>query len=255
MQDWNPDTYLAFRNERTQPSIDLVEKIDVTNPQHIIDIGCGPGNSTRILAQKWPQSVIVGVDSSISMIEKARKDYPHQTWIHEKAEHIPDDTHYSLVFSNAALQWMDNHEILIPKLWKIVEDKGAFAAQISNLKKMPIYEAIDDVLNKNEWHTRVKKHELNYHELHYYYDLLNPYTKEIVLWETHYFHILPSIQGIVDFVHSTTLRPYLEQLNTQEEKNAFEADLLETCKKYYKEQSDGKVLFPFYRIFIIAYKK
>ncbi|MDR1108896.1 MAG: methyltransferase domain-containing protein [Spirochaetaceae bacterium] len=255
MKDWNPDNYLAFRNERTQPSIDLVEKIDLKNPKNIIDIGCGPGNSTQILLNKWPDSAIIGLDSSISMIEKAKKDYPHQTWIQGNAENITDENKYSLVFSNAALQWMDNHELLIPKLWNIVEDNGAFAAQISNLKRMPIYEVINTVLNKTRWNHQVKKHELNYNELGHYYELLSKYTREIILWETNYFHILPAIQRIVDFVHSTTLRPYLDQLNSEEEKKEFEADILEECKKRYKEQSNGKVLFPFHRIFIIAYKR
>jgi trans-aconitate 2-methyltransferase len=255
MKDWNPDEYLVFKNERTQPSIDLVEKIDLKNPKNIIDIGCGTGNSTQILLNKWSDSVIIGLDSSISMIEKAKKDYPNQTWIHGNAENITDKNKYSLVFSNAALQWMDNHEILIPKLWKIVEDNGALAAQIPNLKTMPIYEVINNVLNKNKWNNCVKKQELNYNELSYYYELLSQYTKEFVLWETNYFHILPSIQRIVDFVHATTLRPYLEQLNSEEEKKEFEEDILEECKKYYKKQSNGNILFPFHRIFIIAYKK
>jgi trans-aconitate 2-methyltransferase len=254
MNDWNPEKYLVFKNERTQPAIDLVEKITLDYPQRIIDIGCGPGNSTQILVNKWPKSIVVGLDFSKTMIEKARIDYPDQTWLHENAEDIKGNEKYSIVFSNASLQWMNNHEKLIPKLWKIVDSNGVFAAQIPNFQQMPINRAINNVLDK--WSTSINNifWDKQLHDLNYYYDLLCKNAKEILLWETSYFHILPSIQGIVDFVHSTALKPYLEQLNTKEERQEFEKDIFEECKKYYKEQSNGKVLFPFQRMFIIAYK-
>ncbi|MDR1066491.1 MAG: methyltransferase domain-containing protein [Clostridiales bacterium] len=256
MKDWNPDKYLLFENERTQPAIDLVEKISLSNPKKIIDIGCGPGNSTRILANKWPNCNVVGLDSSKSMIEKAKSDYPNQTWIHERAENIADDKEYSLVFSNASLQWMDNPEILIPKLWNAVEDNGAFAAQIPNFENMPVNFAINDALKKEKWNNRIKSNIWNkQHEINYYYEILNKYAGEITLWETHYYHIMESMKGIIDFVRSTALRPYLEQLVTEDEKRELENEILDECKKRYNEQSNNKVLFPFQRMFIIAYKK
>jgi len=256
MNDWNPNKYLVFKNERTQPAIDLVERIELVNPKNIIDIGCGPGNSTQILVNKYPNSAVVGLDSSKAMIEKAKADFPNQTWIHEKAENIGDEKKYSLVFSNAALQWIDNHEILIPKLWNLVDDNGAFAAQIPNFKPMPVNTAINNVLTKDKWNYGIKDNvpwNKQLYGLDYYYELLNKHSKKIVLWETHYCHIMSSIQGIIDFVHSTALKPYSEQLNDENKKQEFETEVLEECKKYYKEQSDGNILFPFQRMFVIAY--
>jgi trans-aconitate 2-methyltransferase len=256
MKDWNPDKYLLFKNERTQPAVDLAEKINLNDPKNIIDIGCGPGNSAQILVSKWPNCNVVGLDSSRSMIEKAKNDYPNQTWIHEKAENIADDEKYSLVFSNASLQWMDNHETLIPKLWNAVDDNGAFAAQIPNFANMPVNFAINDALKKEKWNNRIKNITWNkqLHGLSYYYELLSKYTNEIILWETRYYHIMESIKGIIDFVYSTALRPYLEQL-TENEKREFVNEILDECKKYYKEQTNNKILFPFQRMFIIAYRK
>jgi len=256
MKDWNPCKYLVFKNERTQPAIDLVEKIDLDNPKTIIDIGCGPGNSTQILVNKYSNSTIIGLDSSETMIEKAQNDYPNQIWIHEKAENLTDEKKYSLVFSNAALQWIDNHEILIPNLWKLVEENGAFAAQIPCFEKMPINSAINNVLGKNRWNDSIKNKfwDKKPHDLNYYYDLLSKNTEKIILWETHYFHVMQSTQRIIDFIHSTALKPYFEQLGTESEKQAFEEEILEECKKYYKVQSNGNVLFPFMRMFMIAYK-
>jgi trans-aconitate 2-methyltransferase len=257
MNDWDPNAYLQFRNERAQPAIDLVEKIELYCPKNIIDIGCGPGNSTQILAAKWPDSVITGLDSSIAMIEKARNDYPHQLWLHTNAENIDADKKYSLVFSNAALQWMDNHETLIPKLWEIVNKNGAFAVQIPKFEKMPISDVINKVIDSDKWYKRMNGEIFRFelHELDYYYDLLSPFTDNIILWETHYFHILPSLQGIIDFIQSTALKPYLEKLNIDTEKRALKNDILKECQNCYRIQSNGRVLFPFKRMFIIAYKK
>jgi trans-aconitate 2-methyltransferase len=257
MKDWNPDNYLVFRNERTQPAIDLVEKIYLNDPENIIDIGCGPGNSTQIVVNKWPNCDVVGLDSSKSMIEKAKSDYPNQTWIHENAENIAGDKKYSLVFSNASLQWMDNHEILIPRLWGLVDDNGAFAAQIPNFENMPINLAIKGVLKKSKWNSIINNNNWNkqLHGIDYYYELFSKYTDEITLWETYYYHTMQSMRGIIEFVHSTALRPYLEQLRTEDENQEFENEILEECRKYYKEQSNQKVLFPFQRMFVIAYKK
>jgi trans-aconitate 2-methyltransferase len=256
MNDWNPDKYLVYKNERTQPAIDLIEKIQLNNPKDIIDIGCGPGNSTQILVNKYPNCNIIGLDSSKTMIEKARTDFPNQIWIHENVENITNEEKYSLVFSNAVLQWIDNHEILIPKLWNLVDENGAFAAQIPNFNKMPINFAINNVLEKTKWSSCIKNVIWNkqFFGLDYYYELLSKYTDEIVLWETHYFHIMQSMQGIIDFVHSTALKPYLEQLSN-EKKQEFEMEILEECNKYYRKQSNCKVLFPFERMFIIAYKR
>jgi trans-aconitate 2-methyltransferase len=257
MKDWNPDKYLLFKNERTQPAIDLVEKINLNNPKNVIDIGCGPGNSTQILVNKWPNCNVVGLDSSKSMIEKAKNDYPNQTWIHGKAENIPDDERYSLVFSNASLQWMDEHEMLIPRLWNVVDDNGVFAAQIPNFENMPVNFAINDVLKKKKWNNCIRNNIWNkqLRKLNYYYEILSKYTDEITLWETHYYHIMESTKGIIDFVHSTALRPYLEQVETENEKQEFLNEVIDGCKKHYKKQSNNKVLFPFQRMFIIAYKK
>jgi trans-aconitate 2-methyltransferase len=151
---------------------------------------------------------------------------------------------------------MDNHGLLIPKLWQIVDDNGAFAAQIPKFEKMPINNAINKIINKDKWFkdVTVSNGIKTHHELDYYYELLHKETNNIVLWETHYFHIVPSLQSIIDFVHTTALKPYLELLPNEEKRKKFENEILEECKEFYKTQSDGKVLFPFERMFFIAYK-
>ncbi|MDR2481462.1 MAG: hypothetical protein LBD07_04110 [Spirochaetaceae bacterium] len=189
------------------------------------------------------------------MIEKAKNDFPKLNWIHGKAEEVRTDIKYSLVFSNAALQWIPNHEKAIPRLWEIVEHNGAFAAQIPKFEKMDINTALKEILEKEKW-IKCKNVDTNirvFYDLDYYYESLSKKSDDIELWETHYFHIMPSQQSIIDFIESTALRPYLNELNN-EEKIEFKNELLIALKKYYKIQTDGKVLFPFKRIFILAYK-
>src|SRR6266542_994395 len=114
--DWNPDLYLKFNKERIQPSIDLVSRIAINDPKSIIDIGCGPGNSTQILAERWPKARIVGVDNSPAMIEKAKKDYPHQEWCVLDAGKVLILETYDVVFSNATIQWIPDHERLMKRM-------------------------------------------------------------------------------------------------------------------------------------------
>ena len=256
MNDWNPEQYLWFKSERTQPAIDLVSRINITQPQSIIDIGCGPGNSTQILVNRWPNSEVVGLDNSTTMIEKARQDYPEQKWIVESAENIDPDSKYDLVFSNATLQWIPHHETLLPKLFNCVNPEGAIAVQIPMFKNMPINVAIETVANYDNWINFTKGCEelFTFKDPDFYYEVLIGLATGVELWESSYFHILNSQESIIDFIRTTGLKPYLERLPCDEMRFEFEQEVLTECKKHYKVQSDGKVLFPFNRLFFIGYK-
>jgi len=254
--EWNPEKYLQFKSERTQPAIDLVSRINIVQPKSIIDIGCGPGNSTQILVNRWPNSEVVGLDNSTTMIEKARQDYPEQKWIIETAENIDPNRKYDLIFSNATLQWVPHHETLLPKFLDCVNPGGAIAVQIPKFKNMPINVAIETVANYPKWTKYTKGCEdlFTLKNPDFYYDILNKLAKRVELWETSYFHILNSWESIIDFIRTTGLKPYLDRLPSDEMRYEFEQEVLAECKKYYKLQSNGKVLFPFDRLFFIGYK-
>lgn len=256
MNQWNPEQYLQFKSERTQPAIDLVSRINIAEPQSIIDIGCGPGNSTQILVNRWPNSEVVGLDNSTTMIEKARQDYPKQKWIVDNAENIDSNNKYDLIFSNATLQWIPHHEILLPKLFNCVNPGGAIAVQIPKFKNMPINVAIETVANYSNWinYTKGCEELFTFKDLDFYYDMLNKLATRVELWESSYFHILNSQESLIDFIRTTGLKPYLDRLPSDEMKSEFEQDVLTECKKYYKLQPNGKVLFPFNRLFFIGYK-
>jgi trans-aconitate 2-methyltransferase len=255
MSDWNPEQYLLFKNERTQAVVDLVSRITL-EPKSIIDIGCGPGNSTQIVINRWPKADVVGLDNSSSMIEKAKKDYPEQKWVLGDANVIDSARKFDLVFSNATLQWLPNHEILIPELFNAVNYNGALAVQIPKFKKMPINIAIETVANNSQWKTYTKGcgELFTCNNMDFYFDILSALTLKVEMWETHYYHILNSQDALIDFCRTTGMKPYLDRLPSNEMKSEFELDVLQECRKYYTVQSNGKVLFPFERLFFIAYK-
>jgi trans-aconitate 2-methyltransferase len=256
MIDWNPDSYLKFRNERTQPSIDLVSRIEIVNPSSIIDIGCGPGNSTQALFERWPNADIIGLDHSQEMIAKAKSDYPNRKWIHADAAHYDPQETYDIVFSNATLQWIQNHEKLIPRLFSFLKVNGALAVQVPANDKSPLHKSLLTVSKNDKWYKFSGDCDrlLNYQSASYYYDILNGLSSKIDLWETTYYHILSNHQALIEWYKSTGMRPFLERLPDDGFRKQFDNEVLEGCRESYKVQKDGKILYPFKRIFFIAYK-
>lgn len=253
--DWNPQLYLKYKNERTQPSIDLVSRIDAENPEKIIDIGCGPGNSTRVLAQRWPESIITGLDNSPAMIEKAGMDYPDQEWILSDISGFETDIKYDIVFSNAAIQWIPGHENLLLKLFSFLSTGGALAIQIPQFNEMPLGKSLEKISGKIKWKelTHGCRELFTYHESGYYYDILAQSSNSIEMWETSYCHVMDSHESILEWIRSTGLKPYIDRMKDDFMKSEFEYEVLESIRQDYPEQKNGKVLFPFKRLFFIAY--
>lgn len=257
MSDWNPSLYLKFEKQRTQPSIDLISRIEKQNPASIIDIGCGPGNSTKELKRNWPTAQVIGLDSSPNMIEKAKQQMPDLEWVLADAG---ADLNYlgkfDIVFSNAALQWIPDHDNLLPRLFSLLNENGVLAVQIPNVSDMDINIAVHNIVKDVKWQKYLSscKEDLFYHTPDYYYDILSHLTKEIYLWETYYYHTMVSHSQIIEWYSSTGMRPILDKLPSEALKNEFLSEVLTEIQKKYKVQKDGSVLFPFRRIFFTAYK-
>jgi trans-aconitate 2-methyltransferase len=252
--DWNPELYLKFDKERTQPSIDLVSRIESENPKKIIDIGCGPGNSTQILVSRWPTSNIIGLDNSITMIEKAKKDYPWQEWKLLDAGKNKIEGKYDIVFSNATIQWIPNHKDLLKKFHSILTENGIMAIQIPLFWDMPVGKALISIANDKHW-ADIAKDVLELFSIHnssFYYDILTELFQSIDMWETNYIHILDSHQSVLEMIRGAGLRPFLERLESDSERKIFSDRVLEEIIRDYPSQKDGKVLFPFTRLFFIG---
>jgi trans-aconitate 2-methyltransferase len=251
---WNPELYLKFQRERIQPSIDLVSRIALDSPATAIDIGCGPGNSTQVIADRWPSCTITGVDSSDEMISKARADFPQRQWLQVDVRDLPSHPSYDLVYSNAVLQWIPDHERLVPHLFGMVREAGALAVQVPLFDGMPARGAIDAVANRSRWSELMSGiTPLVFHDAGFYYDILSEMTREIVMWQTLYIHEMESHASIVEMMKSTALRPHLSRIETESQQKQFLQQVAEEVASVYPVQRNLRVLFPFHRLFFIAY--
>jgi trans-aconitate 2-methyltransferase len=255
-KDWNPDLYLKFDRERIQPSVDLVSRIKIDAPSRIIDIGCGPGNSTQILVQRWPDSMIFGIDNSPAMIEKAKKDYPNQNWQILDAGKDNIQGTYDIIFSNATIQWIPDHAGLFKKFYNILNTNGLVAIQLPLFWDMSIGKAIAEIAQDSRWNsvTRGVTELFSIHKCSYYFDLLSQQYSSMEIWETYYMHIMDSHFSILEMIRSTGLKPYLDRLETGKDKKDFETQVFREITRDYPGQKNGKVIFPFKRLFFIAYK-
>ncbi|MFC2137814.1 methyltransferase domain-containing protein [Bacteroidota bacterium] len=253
-KDWNPELYLKFGKERIQPSIDLVSRIDFKNPKNIIDIGCGPGNSTQILAERWPDARILGVDKSPAMIEKAKRDYPNQDWRIMDSGKNEINEKFDIVFSNATIQWISNHADLLKRFYNLLIDGGMIAIQLPLFFDMPLGKSIASIAEDKRWSSFTKEVTslFTIHDCSTYYNYLTEFYNSMEIWESDYIHILDSQESILEMIRSTGLRPYLDKLDNEKDRNNFEDLVLKGIIKDYPLQKDGKVLFPFKRLFFIA---
>lgn len=256
MESWSPSEYMRFGDERTRPSVDLASRIAVERPATVIDLGCGPGNSTRVLRQRWPEAHVIGLDSSSQMIEAARAEEPLEEWILSGIEDWIPSTAFDVVFSNAALQWLPDHRALVARAFQAVAPGGALGFQIPSADFAAVRDLIHGIALDGPWTARMDGPlgELTMESPGLYYDCLSPHARSVDIWETEYFHVMDSSSAIVDWIASTGLRPFLRALESEDETQLFLARLNERVRDSYPPQEDGRVLFPFKRTFVVAYR-
>lgn len=256
MKSWEPDLYLKFATERTQPTIDLVSRIEMKNPRRIVDIGCGPGNSTAVLRTRWPQAKIIGLDNSIEMIQSATTSSPEGEWIFADATSWKDELTFDIVFSNAVFQWIPDHTPLLHHWMSQVGEEGVLAFQVPAHYDSPVHKVILEVSQNPIWREKMEdaSNALTKEKPGFYYDLLRPLSRKIEIWETIYYHILESPYSILEWFRGTGLRPFLGVLPMDEDRKNFEALIVDGYTQAYPPQNDGKILFPFKRLFVISYK-
>lgn len=255
MQDWNAKLYSKFKHDRTLPAIDLANSIDII-PKTIIDIGCGIGNSTAVLAEKFPNSKIIGADSSDDMLKFAASAHPSIDFQKLDAEHDLNKIKqkFDLVFSNACIQWIPDHKKLLKEMMGLLNEGGTLAVQIPSQNKHPMHTIMKNVAVSEKWSAKItslrRNNVLSEEE---YFDTLSELSNSFRMWETTYFHEMPSHQSILEWYKGTGLRPYLDQLS-DEDKILFEKDILSEIEKEYPLQANGSIIFRFPRLFFIAQK-
>lgn len=256
MASWDSVQYLKFSAERTQPAIDLAQRVALDAPARVIDLGCGPGNSTAVLARRWPKTKLTGMDNSPAMIAAARLEFPQGHWREGDIGSWAGETPYSVVFTNAALQWVPHHARLFPHLLAQVAPGGALAVQMPANLDAPTHRLMRELGASPRWRDffRTSVRDWQVEEPAFYYDTLAPHAAKLDLWLTDYMHIMTGPEAIVEWYRGTGLRPWLDALPGESERAQFLADYLREITAAYPRQADGRVLFPFRRLFLVAYR-
>lgn len=248
MSHWNPNLYLKFDQDRLRPALDLMARIPLDNPKHIVDLGCGPGNVSALLKDRWPKCHLLGIDQSQEMLTKAQADYPQIEWQCADVAHWQPTQTPDLIFSNACLHWLGDHETLFPKLLSRASKGGVLAIQMPNNFAAPTHQLIRDVLGAD--HPLAPAYPV--HDPKTYYDWMCDLSTKLEIWETTYQHVLEGDNPVADWTKGAALRPILDGLESEAEKKAFETDYRQRISKAYPKGRNGKTILPFKRLFIVS---
>lgn len=250
---WDPSQYLRFADERLRPAVDLMARVDPENAAEVYDLGCGAGNVTRLLRDRWPGARVTGVDSSAEMLERAAREDPTIEWVRADLATWRPARRADVLFSNAALHWLGGHERLFPELFAALAPGGVLAVQIPHNFDAPSFAAIAEVARSGPWHTRLGSllRTTSVREPGFYYDLLAPHGASVDVWETEYLQVLTGDDPITEWHKGAALRPFLDALD-EPDRGEFETRYAALVRKAYPRRPDGKTLFPFRRLFIVA---
>jgi len=251
MPSWDPSQYLKFADDRLRPALDLIARIPDARYRTIWDLGCGTGNITKLLHDRWPEARVRGLDNSPDMLLKARA-LEGIEWIEGDASRWTAPEPADLVFSNAVFQWLDGHERLFPHLIQQVARGGVLAVQMPRNFDAPSHALLRETAARGPWARfapALRTAPVASPEV--YYDLLMPYATHIDIWEVEYLHVLQGENAVLEWTKGTALRPVLDSL-APEERSEFLAAYAEKLREAYPRRRDGMTLFPFRRLFMVA---
>ena len=257
MADWNARQYLKFEDERTRPARDLLAQVPLDRAALAVDLGCGPGNSTELIAARFPQAELLGLDSSPAMLDAARKRLPQARFELADAATFTLPRPADLIFANAVLQWVPDHAALFPRLLSLLAPGGVLAVQMPDNLDEPSHVAMRETAMTGPWAEKLAGAVGARTVLPppgRYYDLLIPGAARVNIWHTIYNHALDGAPAIVEWVKGTGLRPFIDPLEG-DEKAQFLEEYRQRLLAPYPEQVDGKVLLAFPRLFIVAQRR
>lgn len=250
---WDPKVYLTFGEERTRPAHELLARVGIEHPARVVDLGCGPGNSTALLAARWPDAELEGVDSSDEMLAEAGTAKFPARWTRADIANWNPDGAYDVIFSNATFQWLADHARLLPRLLKHVAAGGAFAFQVPRNFDDPCHTLIHDVARLEPWRAKLAgvRDWWNVLEPEAYFDILERHAPAIDIWETRYVQVLTGEDAVFRWMSGTGLRPFANALDG-EERDAFLEEYRKRVVLAYPRRPSGVTLYPFRRLFCVA---
>ena len=257
MPDWNPALYSRFENERTRPARDLLAAVQLDRPGLLVDLGCGPGNSTELLAHRFPSARVLGIDSSPAMIATARSRLPQYAFEQGDITSWKPPTAPDLIFANAVLQWLPDHAALFPALLAKLKPGGVLAVQMPDNLDEPSHRAMRALASEPPWAENLAKavaSRTSLPPLNDYYNRLCLQAGSVAVWRTTYHHPMSSPGAIVDWLRSTGLKPFLDALRGDQHAE-FIRRFKSRIDEAYPAQADGQRLLAFPRIFIVATRR
>jgi trans-aconitate 2-methyltransferase len=267
---WSAKQYLAFEDERTRPVRDLLAALPQIQARSVIDLGCGPGNSTEALAAHFPVAEISGIDSSSDMVQAAQRRLPGvrfrvldvEAWCSEdrrgelrRSNAKPGFGPFGVILANAVLQWLPDHARLMPALVGKLASGGALAVQMPDNLDESAHRLMREVAATGPWAAKLAAAASARAPLagaDWYYQLLRPLCSKVDVWRTTYYHPLPGgVDAVVEWFKGSGLRPFIEPLG-EEERASYLAHYTTAISRAYPALADGSVLLPFPRLFIVA---
>jgi trans-aconitate 2-methyltransferase len=254
--EWDVALYLKFEKERVRAATDLLARTPTRSPRRIVDLGCGPGASTHLLSTRFPKAEVIGIDSSGRMLASARARLPTLHFEKRDIDAWAPTEAPDLIFANSSLQWLPDHHVLTPRLFSFLAPGGALAVQMPDNRQEPSHALMRMVAADGPWVDRllpIAKTRAVIGAYSDYYRWLRPLGAKLDIWQTTYVHALNGVGELVDWFRGSGLRPFLNPLDECERED-FITRYMDELAAAYPAEPDGRVLFLYPRLFIVATK-
>ena len=250
---WDPQGYLAYSDERARPFVELLRRVQASDPGTVVDLGCGPGNLTEMLAERWPSAEVTGVDSSPEMIAAAPKGRVTYRVGDLREWAGSAGSRADVLVSNATLQWVPDHLDLLPRLLDAVSTGGWLAFQVPGNFAMPSHAIRHELAAEPRFREHlVGAGEPGAHDAATYLRALQGQGVDVDAWETTYQHVLHGDDPVYEWVMGTSARPMVAAL-PEDLREEFTGELRRRLRAAYPETGHG-VVMPFRRVFVVVHK-
>ncbi len=253
--EWSAKQYTTFEDERTRPVRDLLGAVPGRSATAAVDLGCGPGNSTELLLQRFPDAEVTGLDSSPDMIAAAQARLPHLRFRVADIATWGEAGPFDVILANAVLQWLPDHAGLLPRLAVKLAPGGSLAVQMPDNLDEPAHRIMRELAADGPWAAKLATAagmRAGMGTADWYYGLLRPHCARVDVWRTTYHHSLPGgADAVVEWFKGSGLRPFLAPLDASEQ-GAFLAEYRNRVARAYPALADGTVLLPFPRLFLVG---